>query len=259
MAHNHGTTGGANLKPAVRARYFYGKLLDVHHFKTEQDYFNEKRWLLNRVVSGYGVVCGLGIEWYGDDRRIVVLPGVAIDKCGREIIVDRRSDPISVEEPGSHPPPVKQEECEDDGEWVHVSLCYHECESDPERALGGDCDTESVCAPGSIRERYRIDVRRGRLKLHDPECSIPDLINDGTIDFGVLARHVSRRCRRVPDNCCIPLANVRVPASGQRTDSEDIDITVRPIVYTNDLLFELILACCAQEHASSEDEYGGKA
>lgn len=202
---------------------------------------------------------GLGVEWCDDGKSVVVLPGVAIDKCGHEIIVDRRSEPVSVGEPGSHPPAARHEECEEDGEWVHVSLCYHECESDPERALGGDCDTEAVCTPGSIRERYRIEVRRGKLKMHDPECSIPDLIDGGKIDFGVLARHVSRRCRRVPENCYIPVANVRVPASGQPTASDDIDITIRPIVYTNDLLFELILACCAQDHATSDEDYGGKA
>ena len=39
---------------------------------------------------------------------------------------------------------------------------------------------------------------------------------------------------------CIPLANVRLPR-GNRCESEDIDISVRPIVYTNDLLFELIV------------------
>ena len=183
MAHNHGSAGAGDLKSPIRNRYFYGKLLDVHHFKLEQDYFNDKRWLLNRGVAGFGVVCGLGVEWTEDREHVVVHPGVAIDKCGREIIVVRRSEPQSVDLEGTHPRPVSRDECDDDDEWVHVSLCYHECESDPERALGGDCDTEAACAPSSIRERYTIEVLPGRVRAYRPECSIPGVIEDGKIDF----------------------------------------------------------------------------
>jgi hypothetical protein len=254
MAHNHGSAGAGDLKSPIRNRYFYGKLLDVHHFKLEQDYFNDKRWLLNRGVAGFGVVCGLGVEWTEDRKHVVVHPGVAIDKCGREIIVVRKSEPLSVDLEGTDPGPVSRDECDEDDEWVHVSLCYHECESDPERALGGDCDTEAVCAPSSIRERYTIEVLPGRVRAYRPECSIPGVIEDGKIDFRALARYVSRRCRRVPENCCIPLANVRVNGPEQRNDTEGIDITIRPIVYTNDLLFELILACCDQEHHEDHGE-----
>jgi hypothetical protein len=45
----------ADLKVPVRNRYFYGKLLDVHQLEMEQEYFNAKRQLLNRLVTGPGV------------------------------------------------------------------------------------------------------------------------------------------------------------------------------------------------------------
>ena len=76
----------------VRNRYFYGKLLDVFHFEMEQNYFNEKRWLLNRLISGYGVVCGLNVTLGPDGQSVVVSPGTALDKCGREIIVCQQSE-----------------------------------------------------------------------------------------------------------------------------------------------------------------------
>src|SRR5262245_17127605 len=41
--------------------YYYGKLLDVPHFQMEQGYENLKRWRLNHLSLGEGVLCGLGI------------------------------------------------------------------------------------------------------------------------------------------------------------------------------------------------------
>ena len=52
-----------NLKcfPFERNRYFYGKLLSVEDFETEQKYFNDKRRTINRFLFGSGVVCGLNV------------------------------------------------------------------------------------------------------------------------------------------------------------------------------------------------------
>lgn len=82
-----------DICPPVRNRYFYGKLLDVFHFELEQNYFNAKRWMLNRLVGGYGVICGLNVQLGSDNQSIIVTPGLAIDKCGHEIMVCEPSSP----------------------------------------------------------------------------------------------------------------------------------------------------------------------
>src|SRR5919109_1439798 len=87
-----------DAKPAeffipVRNRYFYGKLLDVFHFELESDYMNAKRWLLNRAVTGWGVVCGLDVKLAEEGRAIVVTPGIAPYSWGREIVVSADSHP----------------------------------------------------------------------------------------------------------------------------------------------------------------------
>ena len=41
--------------PFERNRYFYGKLLTVRDFESEQKYFNDKSRLLNRLLFGSGV------------------------------------------------------------------------------------------------------------------------------------------------------------------------------------------------------------
>lgn len=247
------------LQTPVRNRYFFGKLMDVHHFELETAYFNGKRNLLNRFVSGYGVVCGLDVQPGPDNRTIVVTPGFAIDKWGREILVPGKTGPIEIpahllpdpvtDAPEAVAPQRSQQrrrdrDREDDGPVVRVLLCYHECESDPTPVMGGDCGAVEECAAGSIRERFRIVFKEGPappIRLH---CRIPDLFDDGKLDYDALAKHVSEGCPALAADPCIPLANLHFSRhdSGYDCDPERIDITVRPIVYSNDLLLEIILS-----------------
>ena len=258
------------LRTPLRNRYFFGKLLDVYHFQLETDYMNAKRHLLNRFVSGYGVVCGLDVECGPDGRHIVVTPGFAIDKWGREIVVPERTPPIPIPEhllvPGNgggygqgggkengqgYRPPRQgygqgeEREREEEG-VVRVMLCYHECESDPTPVLGGDCGTVEECAAGSIRERYRVTFKEGAAKPVRLHCRIPDLFHGGRIDYEALAKHVAEGCPEPAADPCIPLANLR-PGDDGRCDPERIDITIRPIVYSNDLLLEIILSMLEEE------------
>ncbi|HTQ86970.1 MAG TPA: hypothetical protein VMI93_12210 [Candidatus Solibacter sp.] len=259
------TGGCVDLCPPVRNRYFYGKMLDVFHFDLEQFYFNNKRWMLNRLVTGYGVVCGLNVLLGHDKQSIIVAPGVAIDRCGREIVVAQSSPPQSLPAPsaaGTTAAPQQQQamapgEFCDNGSYVHVNLCYHECNSDPVPALGGDCDTQSVCSPGSIRERYEIEIVPGKLPPASTASRLQDIVSNGQINYPALANFISNPCPCPPDDCCIPLANVRIPDPGQpyAYDPSSIDITIRPIVYSNDLLYDLILAITNQTQTQSR---GGK-
>jgi hypothetical protein len=260
------------LRSPVRNRYFYGKLLDVYHFQLETDYMNAKRHLLNRLVSGFGVVCGLDVQCGKDGREIVVSPGVAIDKWGREIIVPEATPPIPIPEyllkpagdrPEEPPPYGNQDQRqggygnhhhhEDEG-VIRVLLCYHECESDPTPVMGGDCGAVDECAAGSIRERYRITFKEGPAPPIHLQCRIPDLFRGNRLDYEALVRHVSEGCPNPAANPCIPLANIRVGSRGHDCDPDRIDITVRPIVYTNDLLLEVVLSMMAE---GGEDEHRG--
>jgi hypothetical protein len=245
----------ADLKTPVRNRYFYGKLLDVFHLELEQEYFNSKRWLLNRLVTGPGTVCGLAVDLTDDKRSVIVKPGLAIDRCGREIIVTKPSEPIRLPEPpGYEHGPGQEYQMPRQGrserhhycpvEYAHVLLCYHECESDPAPALAEDCGTDVLCSAGSIREQYRVEVREG----YAPEraSNFPDVIESGRINYTALVDYVIRSCRALPDDCCLPLANVRLRDTGQGWEPE-IDHSIRPIVYTNRLLYELILSLMKED------------
>lgn len=70
----------------LRNNYFYGKLLTVSSFQMEQQYFINKHRLGNLLIHGSGVVCGLQVSKSGN-HEITISSGVALDQCGREIIL----------------------------------------------------------------------------------------------------------------------------------------------------------------------------
>ena len=272
----------ADLETAVRNRYFYGKLLDVFHFELETDYMNYKRWLLNRLVTGWGVVCGLDVLASEDGAAIYVTRGMALDPWGREIIVptdSRRVDLPDGEWEGQasrwgkqqgqftphatghdspnqqggkeqYPPkqyPEDEDEDEEDEEdrYYHVVICYNECRSNPTPVLAGDCGDQVQCETGTVEERYKIEIRPGRL---DPisvwECMIPDAITRGELQYEVLVRWVTDNCPELPGDPCVPLANIRIRwgDDGPYCETDDIDINVRQLALSNRALFYLLMS-----------------
>jgi len=244
----------AGVKTFVRNRFFYGKMLDVLHLEMEQNYFNAKRWLINRLVLGYGVVCGLDLQIGSDGDSVIVQPGVAIDKWGREIIVQSNSAPVPLP---AYTPMPSSGECPPDLNCYHLVLCYHECPGDPVPALGGDCDQNAMCSPGSIRERYELCFRSGKLEDVSMDCSVADLLSGAKINYPALVNYVSAPCGGCPDDPCIPLANVRVPAKGTPLEEENIDIAVRYVVFTLDLLHDLMV-CLTSKSTTADHSHGGK-
>ncbi len=54
--------GCARVPDLRRLNYFFGQMLGVDDFRSEQSYFREKHKLHNRCLHGYGTVCGLLVE-----------------------------------------------------------------------------------------------------------------------------------------------------------------------------------------------------
>jgi hypothetical protein len=138
--------GRRGLQTPKRNRYFHGQLLNVHDFELETDYSIRQRRLLNRLVLGHCVICGLNVEVTGDGRNVVLWPGLAIDRRGREIIVAQRSAPIPI------PPAVIQSAAERalderDEACVQMVICYHECHGDPVPVRAGDCELTTRAPP----------------------------------------------------------------------------------------------------------------
>lgn len=69
-----------------RNNYFFGKLMTVRDFEAEQEYFNSKRRLGNKMLSGSGIVSGLDVILV-DNKTFSLETGMALDYLGREIVV----------------------------------------------------------------------------------------------------------------------------------------------------------------------------
>ena len=162
MAHGYDLSPSlGELTAPQRNHFFYGKMMGVRHFQMEQEYFNRKRWLLNRVGLGSGVLCGLEVVVADNGTSVWVRPGVAIDGLGREVIVP---GPYCIEDP--------RQPTDDCGRpagdpiagagVVTLSVCYHECDSEPVPVLVADCDTRGECAPSVVKERYHLLIKEGR-------------------------------------------------------------------------------------------------
>lgn len=108
-----------------RPRYFAGKLITAEDFELEQRYHIEKRWLLNRMLEGAGIVSGLGVV-PSEQGTVTVEPGLALDPLGREILV---TEPQQLAIPDCVEP-------------LSICLLYREIETDH----------------GTIRETYELSA-----------------------------------------------------------------------------------------------------
>jgi hypothetical protein len=76
-----------NEKPLERLNYFNGQRLQAADFRLEQDYHIRVRRWLNRSLYTSGIASGLQVYAIKEQPRVRVMPGLAIDHLGREIIL----------------------------------------------------------------------------------------------------------------------------------------------------------------------------
>lgn len=141
-----------NLKyfPYERNRYFYGKLLGVEDFEAEQKYLNDKRRLINRFMHGCGVVCGLNTVQVENDM-ISVEAGLALDFCGREILVDEPVTRRLSELDGFS----DYEKDADSGGYLYLCIEYEEYERHPVYSVAGS-GADGAAQYSRIAEGYHL-------------------------------------------------------------------------------------------------------
>lgn len=239
---NYQSNGGKldTLLAPRRNHYYYGKLLDELHFQMEQSYVNRKRWLLNRLSLGAGVLCGLQVTQ--QDGLVCIQPGVAIDALGREIIVPAA---VCVD------PWRPTDDCGKPGEpldkgtlhTVYICLAYHECPADYSPVLISGCNNQETCAPGAIVESYRVLVWNGEPPtLPEPDCEVLTATNITLNERRRLLCQASLGPCPPSDKPCVTLAKIDL--------GQEVGITIdccayRPVLYSNAALLDMIL-CLAQ-------------
>jgi hypothetical protein len=235
------------LTTPTRNRYFYGKLMDVFHFNLEQTYHLHARWAHDRLTLGQGVLCGLTVAPSADGTRIGVGPGAAVDEAGRTIFVPAPTpviDPRQLTDAFGRPTGTR---VDDEGD-VTLALAYYECEAEPVPVLiSAGCDGAQPAEPSVIRERYALVVTNGAPPAITPACDMPGLFASlgRPAFYAQLADRVSQTCADSSPTPCVVLAHIRLPAAGLPITSDLIDPTVRPVVFSNPLLFDLLVCLAA--------------
>lgn len=161
--------GKCDFNKFQRLKFFHGMLLDDKDFTTEQQYFIEKRKLHNRMLHGWGIVCGLDIEAEPGRNYFVVKPGMALDCQGNEILVcnDTTVDmsDSSCSSINEKKVPLTPEECEelakrDDTSierWIGIRYNENGTAPVPVYIPGDECGQQD-CAHSRIKEGFCIDI-----------------------------------------------------------------------------------------------------
>jgi hypothetical protein len=216
-------------------------MLTARDLSAEQSYFNEKRWLINRMVLGWGIVCGLEVSI---DRKgcLIITHGLALDCCGRELLV--------CDDEGLNAKAVADQlGINDSADSVAIrwTLCleYYECKNEAVK-LPSACDAKRRGQEyNRIRDSYRL-----RIRVFDDDCDI-DHSDDCCPYKGVgrtksihqAVEEGSHHCRECKECECVLLATgtLKTNDNGEFEIELDEDFSkYRRIVYSNPALAGLI-------------------
>lgn len=245
--HGHGA-----LHTLERNRFYYGKPMDVRHWTIEQRYGIEARQLLSRLGLGAGVLCGLELA-VAEGGGLTIGPGVALDPAGREIVV---AGPVCLRDPAQPTDCLGRPDGDPvtDGE-VTIALCYHECLTEPAKAIACGCDTVERCEAGLVQERFCVRVDRGVPPPSPFPCGdiYPAPPPEGFDRRHTILDLLGGACPPAGDGC-VTLGTIAYKAGA---DPVVDPFTHRRVVYSNQTLFELILCLaarvdeCCREHPTA--------
>lgn len=225
-----------------RNLYYYGKLMTARDFQAEQDYFNEKRWLINRMILGHGVVCGFDV-WFKPESQctLVIAPGLAIDCCGHEILV---CEPLEIDVKPKLDECPKEPQTGKPAECLLICLEYEAQKTEPMNLPAIACDNEGKTEYNRLRDGFRISVK---LESEIKRQALAEKAEPLTYDkkgwlHGYLCQYL-KECRECDGTGCLILARL-VPDQEPRVPENPpfklYTCRDRKLVYNNQLLYELI-------------------
>lgn len=224
-----------NLSQFERNKYFYGKLMTVRDFETEQSYFNEKGHLLSRLIHGTGLVCGLEVKEpmvANGKLTLKLTPGVAIDCCGREIVVGEEFNGKELEAQGTVV----------SGTNNYIYLEYEECEKEPVPVPVNASTCEETCCYNRTKEIFEVVVSQNPPEIPEVPLEVP-IDTEGGLEKKKFAHDYFNQHLKVCPSCETPrvlLAVITVAEDGSVEVDETETLRYRALVYNNPMLYELV-------------------
>lgn len=230
---------------ADRPRWFAGQLVGPGDLEALQQWAIGRSRRHNRLVHGWGVVCGLAVDATTSPVTGEVVPwsvtvesGYALSACGDEVCVPARVK-IDIRQPrpdGSDvcAPPVDPwcapvRERRDPHRTYYLAIRYAEQQSRPVRSAGCGCGcTDDSCEYSRVAETYVLAILEalpdcyeeprdaGRLAYLDVAEHGSSVVTDFREAVSCTPEIRRLRTRRCPD-CCSPwvvLASLTVDAAG---------------------------------------------
>jgi hypothetical protein len=214
-----------------RPRYYARQLITADDLTLEQDYFRNRLRLHNRLLHGWGIVCGAVVEkapkpgnaTQHEPWKVVIKPGYLLGPYGDEIVIDceRTFDLRAESLIGVMGEPCIEEidpwcsevpESQDSGD-LFVAVRYREVKTRPVRVqpTGCSCDDTS-CEYSRLRDGYEIKALR----------ACPDSHTEPEDEPGA--------CPPCPEEPWVVLAKVVVAANGDISNiGDDCRRTIQPI------------------------------
>jgi hypothetical protein len=224
----YGTRSSTCQGTLERPRYFPRQLVTPAELNLESRYFVDRIRRHNRMLHGWGVVCGAQVcrvptsdgtaarPW-----KVAIRPGFLIDGYGNEIeiqserIVDLRSTGVTAgcgDPPGEvHDPWCSDVPVEREPGKLWLAVCHRECLVRPVRTqpTGCDCDDTS-CEYSRWQDGYEVHFRTECPETHQGPPPDPQAFLDSLT--GPL-----RQCPDCPEDPCVVLAAIEFDEDGTIT------------------------------------------
>lgn len=219
----------------VRNKYFYGKLLTVRDFNLEQEYFLNKIRFANKMLHGYGTVCGLEASIVVADENkleISLTKGVAIDCCGNEITVIE-NNPVEVE----------NWDKVDKNKPIYIYLKYSECETEPVASISSSSTCEEECCNSRIKETFSLYATNDEPELDTVFTVVSHKDNTTDILNEIKEKFYENKKTKCSDCQEEGVLITVLTKSGNSFQIDKIKETeLRPLIFTNPMLRDLIIS-----------------
>jgi hypothetical protein len=170
-----------------RTRFFARQLITPDDLTQDQIYFREKHKRHNRMLHGWGVVCGACVRRGSGTCEVIVEPGYVLGPYGDEIVIDRDVRIDICKQGVSERNGCCGEEldpwCGDvrndcPAGTLYLAVRYSECQARPVRGSGGGCGCgcdESGCEYSRIRDSFAIKLLRELPKSYTTPMKQPPM------------------------------------------------------------------------------------
>jgi hypothetical protein len=211
----------------VRVAFATGALLTAGDFLAEQDYHRGRLGRLAAYLHGAGTVAGLDVTVEparGDSAELKVAPGLAVDRLGRLVELDRTSCLRVSRWLDQQPAEVVTAAVAGDVVVIDVFARFHPCPGVLQPAFAtSNMDTLDAALPSRVRDHVALGAHlrpAGEAPL--PRATVPDLgVDAGALrDFKrrVLWGQLQLREERRRDGRLLPLGPEHVPALHDGTE-----------------------------------------